>query len=187
LGASFLALAREAPQLVPLRQPGLERFQVSARPQEIAAAEQVLAQMKRDPGLRSGARRQALERRIGEGAEGEIIFLLEIADAAAAVAPWRAAQTGPAPSLATLDFVDPFGDLFGAAPVRGLDIVYDPERTLPSAVAAPLNAAWRRADALLVRRCLGGEAVVALAGPALRGRRRIPVDPCWDLYVAGRP
>ncbi|MDB5448008.1 MAG: hypothetical protein JWQ97_3325, partial [Phenylobacterium sp.] len=42
LGASFLALAREAPQLVPLRQPGLERFQVSARPQEIAAAEQVL-------------------------------------------------------------------------------------------------------------------------------------------------
>jgi hypothetical protein len=118
---------------------------------------------------------------------GEVVYLMSLQNGVDAFRAWQAASGVPVRSIASIDFVDLFPSTLLLQPVLGLPIVFDPERNIPPGLVPDLVERWRTADAIVVRRCIEIDKLVAMARPALEQRRQIALDPCWDLYVAHQP
>lgn len=92
-------------------------------------------------------------------------------------------------SLMTLDFVDPVTFSLQRQPVRLVSIGMMAGRTIPPLDARRLAAA-READAVLAPRCPVTPTrtyLLSYFAPALEGREKVTLTPCWDMYLKKKP
>jgi hypothetical protein len=113
---------------------------------------------------------------------GEVVYLASLEEGIAALESWIGKSKGSFRTVSSIDFVDLFPVGAQLQAVRGLPIVFDPDRNVPQQLAPALVARWSTADVILVRRCIEIDALVAMATPVLEERRLVPLTPCWDLY-----
>jgi hypothetical protein len=87
--------------------------------------------------------------------------------------------------IVTLDFVDPLPVILGREPLKHLSIGNDPTRTL-ARLGSQAMAEMVSADAILLPLCPITEArnmIAAAYAPALAGRKRVALTPCFDMLV----
>ena len=112
-------------------------------------------------------------------------WLLEVRQGLVALRAWEAANGRRLNGILTLDFVDPFNRLLDRTPPRHVPIGMDPGRSTPALEPRTL-AELARTDAILAPKCPPTAARDALRShfePALNGRKRVALSPCWDLYL----
>lgn len=162
--------------LRPFGSDRIAAYRAAAPPGLLAAA----AQMMRAPETLLGT-----PLRFENEAVGEILYLMLLDEGLKAFTEWQAKHRLVG-TIASLDFVDPWPSITGLHPSPGLPVVFDPDRTIGTDLVPRLIAAWSRTDIILARRCMGIKKLVDLAGPALSGRHRVPLTPCWDMFVRTR-
>lgn len=112
-------------------------------------------------------------------------WLLEVRQGVNAIRAWEAANGRRLNGFLTLDFVDPFNRLLDRMPPRHVPIGMDPGRSTPALDPNTL-AELARTDAILAPKCpptTARDAILAHFGQALRGRTRVALSPCWDMYL----
>lgn len=112
-------------------------------------------------------------------------WLLEVQQGIAALRAWETRNRRRLESLFTLDFVDPFNYLLDRRPTPNTPIGIDPGRSTPD-IDKPTLDGLALADAILAPKCPPTTARAAIAqhfSEALKGRRLVPLAPCWDMYV----
>ncbi len=118
--------------------------------------------------------------------EYQTFYLLDQADAMAAIRQREQARGRAFESVYTLGILDPMPYLLGKTPIRGVTISLDIGRGFPAARRDRLVSAARAAEVLLLPRCpvtpyiLDVEAIFA---PVLAERRREPLNDCWDIAL----
>lgn len=112
-------------------------------------------------------------------------WLLELQQGLAAIRAWETAAGRRLNGVFTLDFVDPLNRLLGREPPRHVAIGMDPARTMPPLTKDAL-AALDGTDAILQPACppmVTRDMIAAHFAPALEGRRRVALSPCWEMYL----
>lgn len=120
--------------------------------------------------------------------EYQTFYLLDLAEAAAALRQLEARTGRVFTTVYTPDNVDMMPYVLGRVPVKGVTVSLDPGRGFPASRRGRLVDAAAQADAILLRRCPVTPyalEVASLLEPALAGRKTIPLTRCWDL--AARP
>jgi hypothetical protein len=118
--------------------------------------------------------------------EYQAFYLLDLAEAAAALRRLEARTGRSFASVYTPDNVDMMPYALGRAPLKDVTVSLDFGRGFPASRQAKLIAAAGRADAIFLRRCpMTPYAldIVKLMQPALAGRDMIALTPCWDVAV----
>jgi hypothetical protein len=118
--------------------------------------------------------------------EYQAFYLLDLADAAAALRRLEASTGRTFASVYTPDNVDMMPYALGRAPLKDVTVSLDFGRGFPASRQAKLIAAADRADAIFLRRCPVTPYaldIVKLMQPALTGRDMIALTPCWDVAV----
>jgi hypothetical protein len=112
-------------------------------------------------------------------------WLFELRQGLVAIREWEAGTGRRLNGVFSLDFVDPLNRLLGREPPRHVAIGMDPMRTTPP-LAKDTLAALDRTDAILQPSCpamVTRAMIAAHFAPALEGRRRVVLSPCWDMYL----
>jgi len=112
-------------------------------------------------------------------------WLLELQQGVLAVRAWETAAGRRLNGVFSLDFVDPLNRLLGREPPRHVAIGMDPMRTMPPLTQETL-AALERTDAILQPVCpptVLRDMIATHFAPALKGRNRVTLAPCWDMYL----
>lgn len=115
----------------------------------------------------------------------QIAWLLSIQEGVRALADYERTTGRVLETIYTLDFSDPFPFLLGRKPLPQVNLALDPIRTVPSPDPIATRAI-ASADGVLVPHCpatLSRLRLVTIYQPALEGRQRLALSPCWDLYV----
>ena len=115
----------------------------------------------------------------------QLSWLISVARAIDALRTWETHQHRHLDRLITVDFVDAFTPLLERQPVRLISIGMAPDRTVPPLNGERLIEA-HKADGVLVPQCPVTPVRLSLLRtfePILMGRQKIPLTPCWDLYV----
>jgi hypothetical protein len=115
----------------------------------------------------------------------QALHLLDLSAAIAALASHEQSLGKRYASLATLDANDLLPMLLQRQPVKGITISFDPARGYPQSEHPAYVAALASADAILAPHCPETPArqmILAIGSPALKGRTKIALNPCWDLY-----
>ena len=118
----------------------------------------------------------------------QAIWLLEVKQGLLAIQEWEQREGRQLNGFFTLDFVDPFNPLLERHAPRNVPIGITPGRNLPPLDQATL-ASLAQTDAILSPKCPPTPARLRLAdhfGPALEGRDRVALSPCWDMFVRRR-
>ncbi len=112
-------------------------------------------------------------------------WLLELQQGLVAIRAWEASAGRRLNGVFTLDVVDALNRLLDRAPPRDVAIGIDPMRTTPPLTKEAL-AALNGTDAILKPTCpptVIRAMVAAHFAPALEGRQRIALSPCWEMYL----
>lgn len=112
-------------------------------------------------------------------------WLLEAEQGIAAIRDWEAANKRKIEGFFTLDFTDLFNRALDRVPARNVPVGIDPSRSTPEFDAAAL-AGLREVDAIMAPKCPPTTARAMIFehfAPALEGRARIALSPCWDMYL----
>lgn len=112
-------------------------------------------------------------------------WLLEIQQGLAAIRSWEAANGRRLNGVFTLDFTDPMNLLLNRIPPRHVPIGMDPGRSTPALDPEALEG-LAMTDAILVPKCPLTTIRALIArhfAPALQGRERVALSPCWDMYL----
>lgn len=112
-------------------------------------------------------------------------WLLELQQGLVAIRTWEASSGRRLNGVFTLDFVDALNRLLGREPPRDLAIGIDPMRTTPPLTKEALDA-LNGTDAILKPACpptVTRAIIAAHFAPALEGRRRVVLSPCWEMYL----
>ena len=112
-------------------------------------------------------------------------WLFEVRQGVNAIGAWEAANGRTLNGFLTLDFVDPFNHLLDRMPPRHVPIGMDPGRSTPALEQNTL-AELARTDALLAPKCpltTARDAISSHFEEALRGRKRVALSSCWDMYL----
>jgi hypothetical protein len=117
----------------------------------------------------------------------QAVWLLAIDSGVEAILAHEAREGVRFETMLSLNFANPFPWLMGRAGVRHVAIGADPYRAVP-AMEPETFAAVAAADLVLEPLCpvtAANEAIKAIYGPALAGRREIALGTCWKGYVKG--
>lgn len=112
-------------------------------------------------------------------------WLLEAEQGIRALKAWEAANQRRLGGFFTLDFVDVFNRALDRTPPRHVPIGMDPSRSTPALDGRTLES-LRDTDAILAPKCPPTTArslLLAHFAPALAGRTKIALSPCWDMYL----
>ncbi|WP_420102816.1 hypothetical protein [Bosea sp. (in: a-proteobacteria)] len=174
----------DLPELGPLGQ-------VSAKPDLIARARTMLDHYGANPQAYRDlvARGLSPSHFLSTEIDYQATWLMEVQQGLRAITAWEAANRRRLNRVFTLDFVDPMNALLGRVPPRGVPVGADPTRTLPR-LDADTMAELAATDAILAPQCPptpDREALRRHFQPALEGRERIALAPCWDMYLRKRP
>lgn len=115
-------------------------------------------------------------------------WLLEVRQGLVALREWEAREQRRLNGVFTLDFVDPFNALLDRAAPKHVSIGAMPGRSVPPLDARTL-ASLAQTDAIMMPKCPPTPARADLAKhfePALAGRERVALSPCWDMFVTPR-
>ncbi len=117
----------------------------------------------------------------------QVSWLVSTQQAADALLAYEKASGKIFRRIVTLDFVDPLPVILGRVPLKDLSIGNDPSRMIarlnPQAMAEIVSA-----DAILLPLCPVTDArnkIAAAYAPAMTGRRRVALTPCFDMLVKG--
>jgi hypothetical protein len=115
----------------------------------------------------------------------QVSWLVSTQQAADALLAYEKASGKIFSRIVTLDFVDPLPVILGRVPLKDLSIGNDPSRMIarlnPQAMAEIVSA-----DAILLPLCPVTEArnmIAAAYAPAMTGRNRVSLTPCFDMLV----
>ena len=160
---------------------------VSAKPDVIAHAKVLLAYYPTVKAqLQTVAKNNALPSYIlFSELDFQINWLISSHEAAKALLAYEAQNNIRFPQVITLDFVDPLPAMLGRVPLRFQSVGYDPERTPPGTYSLALREI-SKADAILLPLCpviTSRNAIAEAYAPALEGRKRIALTPCFDMLL----
>ncbi len=116
----------------------------------------------------------------------QVLHLIDLSRAAAALRGFEASAGKSLASIATLDSNDLLPMLLGRQPVKGLTISFDPARGYPESEHPRFVASLDAADGILAPHCPETPArlgIMFVARTALQGRTKLALSPCWDLYI----
>ncbi|MCW4114074.1 hypothetical protein NPA31_003730 [Aurantimonas sp. MSK8Z-1] len=102
-----------------------------------------------------------------------------------AIRAWETSHGTRFDTIMSLNFVNPFPWLMQRHAPLHIAIGADPFRAVPPPDAAVLDAV-RAADLVLYPKCpvtTANDALLALYRPALAGRTRVELSPCWDGFL----
>ncbi len=117
----------------------------------------------------------------------QVSWLVSTQQAADAVLSYEKTNGKLLRRIVTLDFVDPLPVILGREPVKYLSIGNDPTRTL-ARLGSQAMSEMASADAILLPLCPITEArnmIAAAYAPAMAGRKRVALTPCFDMLVKG--
>jgi hypothetical protein len=115
----------------------------------------------------------------------QVSWLVSTQQAADALLAYEKASGKFFRRIVTLDFVDPLPVILGREPLKDLSIGNDPTRTL-ARLGSQAMAEIKSADAILLPLCPVTEArnmIAAAYAPAMTGRNRVSLTPCFDMLV----
>jgi len=115
----------------------------------------------------------------------QIAWMMSVHDAVIALRAHEARHRLRFDRLLALDFADPFPAILGRTPVLHLSIGRMEGRTIPPLTGERLKAA-HRTDAILSPRCPMTKSrahLLKMFNPVLKGRTKVALTPCWDMYV----
>jgi hypothetical protein len=115
----------------------------------------------------------------------QVSWLVSTQQAAEALLAYEKASGKNLRRIVTLDFVDPLPEILGREPLKHLSIGNDPTRTL-ARLGSQAMAEMASADAILLPLCPVTEArnmIAAAYAPAMTGRNRVSLTPCFDMLV----
>jgi hypothetical protein len=115
----------------------------------------------------------------------QVSWLISTQQAADAVLAYEKASGKVFRRLVTFDFVDPLPVILGREPLKHLSIGNDPTRTL-ARLGSQAMAEMASVDAILLPLCPVTEArnmIAAAYAPAMAGRKRVALTPCFDMLV----
>ncbi len=95
-------------------------------------------------------------------------------------------------AYAALAFVDPFAELLGLTPARGVTLAVQVGRTIPVFKPAEASRYLAQADGLFVSKCAlsagGEETIRGVFRPVLIAEfEPVPLNACWDFYRRTHP
>lgn len=90
-------------------------------------------------------------------------------------------------SYAVIAFTDPFSELLGLTPARGVTLAVQVGRTIPVFTPPEASRYLAKADGLFVSECAlsagGEETIRSVFRPVLAAEfERVPLNACWDFY-----